>query len=100
MIVEPEPLASSLEASIVLQVPEPLKEEEIPPLKNMIEFKDELFFDFGNTSNYYAIRKSSTPLAPDQHHPDPTEEKFLKKTMKELTKIISKNPNFLLKLFV
>ena len=78
MIVEPEPLATPLEASTVLQVPEPLKEEEIPPLENMIEFEDELFSDFGNTSNYYAIRKSSAPSTPNQHLPDPTEEKFLK----------------------
>ena len=65
MIVEPEPLATPLEASTALQVPEPLKEEEIPPLENMIEFKDELFSDFGNTSNYYAIRKSSALSAPN-----------------------------------
>ena len=56
LIVEPEPLATPLEASTILQVPEPLKQEEIPPLENMIEFKDELFSDFENTSNYYAIR--------------------------------------------
>ena len=54
VIVGPEPLMIPLEASTVLQVPEPLKEEEIPPLENMIEFEDELFSDFGNTSNYYA----------------------------------------------
>ena len=89
VIVEPEPLATPLEASTVLQVPKPLKEEEIPPLENMIEFEDELFSDFGNTSNYYAIRKSSAPSAPNQHLPDPTEEKLLKKTMKELTTIVS-----------
>jgi len=55
----------------------------------MFEFEDELFSDFGNTLNYYAIRKSSAPSAPNQHLPDPTEEKFLKKTVKELTTIIS-----------
>ena len=72
MIVEPEPLATPLEASTVLQVPEPPKEEEIPPLENMFEFEDEFFSDFQNTSNYYAIRKSSAPSAPNQHLPDPT----------------------------
>ena len=85
VIVEPEPLATPLEASTVLQVLEPPKEEEILPLENMSKFEDELFSNFGNTSNYYAIRKSSAPSAPNQHLPDPTEEKFLKKTMKELT---------------
>ena len=89
MIVEPEPLANPLEASTILQVPKPPKEEEILPSENMSEFEDEPFSDFGNTSNYYAIRKSSAPSAPNQHLLDPTKEKFLKKTMKELTTIIS-----------
>ena len=86
MIVEPKPLATPLEASTILQVPKPPKEEEIPPLENMFEFEDELFSNFGNTLNYYAIRKSS---APNQHLPDPTEEKFLKKIVKELTTIVN-----------
>ena len=65
MIVEPEPLATTLEVSTVLQVLEVPKKEEIPPLENMFEFEEDLFFDFGNTLNYYAIRKSSAPLAPN-----------------------------------
>ena len=89
MIVEPEPLATPLEASIVLQVLKPLKEEEIPSLENMIELEDEHFSDFENTSNYYAIRKSLAPSVPNQHLPDPTKEKFLKKIVKELTTIVS-----------
>ena len=89
VIVEPKPLATPLEASTILQIPKPPKKEEIPHLENMFEFEDELFFDFGNTSNYYAIRKSSAPSAPNQHLANPTEEKFLKKTMKELTTIVS-----------
>ena len=89
VIVEPEPLATPLEASTVFQVPEPPKEEEIPPLENILEFEEDLFSDFGNTSNYYAIRKSLAPSAPNQHLPNPTKEKFLKKTMKELRTIVS-----------
>ena len=89
MIVEPEPLATPLEASTVLQIPEPPKKEEILPLENMFEFEEDLFSDFGNTLNYYAIRKSSAPSAPNQHLPDPTKEKFLKNIVKELTTIIS-----------
>ena len=58
LIVEPEPLTTPLEASTVLQVPKPPKEEEIPPLENMFKFEEDLFSDFGNASNYYAIRKS------------------------------------------
>jgi hypothetical protein len=79
VIVEPEPLVTLLEASTVLQVSEPPKEENILPLKNMFEFEEDLFSDFGNTSNYYTIRKSSAPLAPNQHLPNLTKEKFLKK---------------------
>jgi hypothetical protein len=58
-------------------------------LENIPEFEDELSSDFGNTSNYYAIRKSLAPSAPNQHLPNPAKEKFLKKTVKELTTIIS-----------
>jgi hypothetical protein len=65
VIVETVPLTTPLEASIVLQVPEPPKEEEIPPLENILEFKDELFSDFENTLNYSAIRKSSAKSAPN-----------------------------------
>jgi len=43
LIVEPEPLATPLEDSIVLQVPEPPKTEEILPLENMFEFEEDLF---------------------------------------------------------
>jgi hypothetical protein len=78
MIVEPEPLATPLEASTILQVPEPLKEEEIPLSEDMFEFEEDLFSDFGNTLNYSAIRKSSAPSAPNQHLSDPTKDKFLK----------------------
>jgi len=37
LIVEPEPLTTPLEASTILQVLEPPKEEEISPLKNMFD---------------------------------------------------------------
>jgi hypothetical protein len=89
MIVEPEPLATPLESSTILQVPEPPKEEEIPLSKDMFEFEEDLFSNFGNTLNYSAIRKSLAPSAPNQHLFDPTEDKFLKNTVKELTTIIS-----------
>ena len=82
MIVEPEPLTTPLKASTILQVLEPPKKEEIPPLKNMFEFEEDLFSNFGNTSNYYEIRKSSAPSAPNQHLSNPTEEKFLKRLLR------------------
>jgi hypothetical protein len=65
MIVEPEPLATPLEASTILQVLEPTKEEEIPLLEEF-KFEEYLFSNFRNTSNYSAIRKSSAPSAPNQ----------------------------------
>ena len=43
VIVEPEPLATPLEASTVLQVLEPPKEVEISPLENMFEFEKDFF---------------------------------------------------------
>jgi hypothetical protein len=89
MIVEPEPLATPLEASTILQVPEPLKEEKIPLSEDMFEFEEDLFPNFGNTSNYSTIRKSSAPSAPNQHLSNPTEDKFLKNIVKALTTIIS-----------
>jgi hypothetical protein len=55
----------------------------------MFEFEEDLFSDFGNTSNYYEIRKCLAPSAPNQHLSDPIKEKFLKKIVKELTTIIS-----------
>jgi len=55
----------------------------------MFEFEEDLFYDFGNTLNYYAIRKSLAPSAPNQHLPDPAEEKFLKKAVNELITIVS-----------
>ena len=51
LIVEPEPLATPLEASTIFQVPKPLAEEEIQPLGNMFEFEEDIFSDFRNTSN-------------------------------------------------
>jgi hypothetical protein len=55
----------------------------------MFKFEEYLFSNFGNTLNYSAIRKSLAPSAPNQHLSDPTEDKFLKENVKELTTIIS-----------
>jgi hypothetical protein len=89
MIVEPKPLATPLEATTILQVLEPPKEEEIPLSQDMFKFKEYLFSNFGNTSNYCVIRKYLAPSAPNQHLSNPTEDKFLKENVKELTTIIS-----------
>jgi hypothetical protein len=37
--------------------PEPLEKEETPILDFMLEFEDELFTEYGNTSNYHMIRR-------------------------------------------
>jgi hypothetical protein len=74
MIVEPEPLATPLEASTILQVLEPPKEQEIPLSEDMFKFEEYLFSNFGNTSNYSAMRKSLAPSAPNQHLSDPTKD--------------------------
>jgi hypothetical protein len=37
--------------------PEPPKKEETPILDFMFEFKDELFDEYGNTSNYHTMRR-------------------------------------------
>jgi hypothetical protein len=65
------------------------KEEEIPLSQDMFKFKEYLFSNFGNTSNYCVIRKYLAPSAPNQHLSNPTEDKFLKENVKELTTIIS-----------
>ena len=57
----------------------------------MLEFEDEIFDEYGDTSNYHTMRrpqkyrKSSSHVEPL----DPSEEAFLKKTTKELVSIIS-----------
>jgi hypothetical protein len=40
-----------------------LEKEEIQPLKLPFKFKDELFEDFENTSNYLCKRKPPVPVA-------------------------------------
>jgi len=51
----------------------------------MIEFEDELFDEYGNTSNYHTIRRPYKSRKSLHEEPsNPSEEAFLKKTMKEL----------------
>jgi hypothetical protein len=47
-----------LEPSQPLAIPDPEPpEEETPILDLILEFKDELFDEYGNTLNYYMMRK-------------------------------------------
>jgi hypothetical protein len=56
----------------------------------MLEFKDELFGEYGNTSNYYVIRKPQEPRKSSSIEPlVPSEEAFCKKTTKDLVSIMS-----------
>jgi hypothetical protein len=51
------------EPSPTLGIPDlkPLEKEETPILDFMLEFEDELFDEYGNTSNYYIMRKPQEP---------------------------------------
>jgi len=71
--------------------PEPPKKEETPILDFMLEFEDELFDEYRNTSNYHTMRRPQKSRKSSSHDEplDPSEEAFLKKTMKELVSIIS-----------
>jgi hypothetical protein len=57
----------------------------------MLEFEDELFAEYGNTSNYHTMRRPQKPRNSSFHEEtlDPSKEAFLKKTTKELVSIIS-----------
>jgi hypothetical protein len=57
----------------------------------MLDFEDELFTEYGNTLNYYLVRKPQEPKKSSPHKEplDPFEEAFLKRTTKELVSIIS-----------
>ena len=55
-IAEPESLPDPSPTSVIPN-PEPLKKEETTILDFMLEFNDELFDEYGNTSNYHAMRR-------------------------------------------
>ena len=55
-IAEPESIENPSPTSTILD-PKPPKKEQTPILDFMFEFKDELFDEFGNTSNYHTMRR-------------------------------------------
>jgi hypothetical protein len=57
----------------------------------MLDFEDELFTEYGNTLNYYLVRKPQEPKKSSLHKEplDLSEKAFLKRTTKELVSIIS-----------
>jgi hypothetical protein len=56
----------------------------------MLEFEDELFAEYGNTLNYYIMRKPQKPRKSSSVEPlDPSKEAFCKNTTKDLVSIMS-----------
>ena len=89
-IAKPELLPNPTQI-LVVPTHKPPEEEETPILDFMHEFEDELFAEYGNTSNYHTMRKPQKPRKSSSHEEifHPSEEAFLKKTTKELVSIIS-----------
>jgi len=56
-----------------------LQPSDLPP------FEDDLFDEFGNTSNYLCQRRPPVPVTTL----DPLDEKFLRESIRELTSIMS-----------
>jgi hypothetical protein len=59
-VAKPESLLDPSQASAIPD-PEPLKKEETPISDFMLEFEDELFTEYGNTSSYHTMRKPQKP---------------------------------------
>ena len=57
----------------------------------MLEFEDELFDEYGNSSHYHTMRRPQKSRKSSSHEEplDPSKEAFLIKTTKELVSIIS-----------
>jgi hypothetical protein len=55
-IAQPETLLNPPQTSAIPN-PKPLKKEETLILDFMLEFKDELFAEYGNTLNYHTMRR-------------------------------------------
>ena len=58
--------------------------EGLQPL-DFLFFEDDLFEDFGNTSNYSCQKRPPVPITPL----DPLDKDFLRESIKELTAIMS-----------
>jgi hypothetical protein len=78
----PTNIDSALEPSSEPQAPQ---EEEIQPSELPFEFEEDLFEDFGNTSNYLCTRKPSVPIPAT----NPIEATFLRENIKKVTAIMA-----------
>nr|AAQ56404.1 hypothetical protein OSJNBa0038J12.4 [Oryza sativa Japonica Group] len=82
---DPEPSTSNDLAKEPSSDPSPIGNEEIQTPGCAPKFGDDLDEDYGNTLNYFSIKRPHIPLTP----PDPIELQFLKETVWELTSIMS-----------
>ena len=89
-IAEPKSLPDP-SSTLAISNPEPPEKEETLISDFMLEFEDELFDEYGNTSNYHTMRRSQKSRKSSSHEEplDPSKEAFLKKTTKELVSVIS-----------
>ena len=62
-----------------------LGDEEIQPSVVPFEFEDDLFEDYGNTSNYLYQKRPPVPVGPTE----PLDKAFLKETVRDLTAVMS-----------
>jgi hypothetical protein len=80
----PEP---SQPLALAILDPEPPKEEKTPISDFMLEFEDELFDDYGNTSKYHMMKKPQEYKNPS--FIDPFKKEFFKKATKELVFVLN-----------
>ena len=77
-LAQPEFLPEPSPTSAILD-PEPPEKEETPISDFMLEFEDELFAKYENTSNYHVMRKPQEPRKSSSVKPlDPSKEAFVK----------------------
>ena len=86
---KPEPLesqsvGSNSELSPKLK-PETVEEEDSLPPEFLQSIEYDLFEDFGNTSRYFYQKRPSVPVT----SMDPSEENYLRETIRELTTLMS-----------
>jgi hypothetical protein len=86
-LVESTPLLLTYPDSSSKPSPEPeiMEEEEIQPLDIPFEFEEDLFEDYGNTSNYPHEKRPPVLLNPT----GPLDKAFLKDIIKRLTAVMS-----------
>jgi hypothetical protein len=90
-IAEPELLPETSQPLAIVKPELPQKEEEEFSLPDFLfDIENDLFTDFGNTSNYHLIKKPQQPrkfATIDPTYSDKVD--FLKKTTKELISVLS-----------